>query len=314
MARDALVITGPTSSGKTEVAILVARALDGAIISMDSRQIYRGMDIGTAKPSAAGRGGIPHYGFDVVAPGDRYSAGRFARDARRWMEAIRVEGRVPILAGGTGFFLRALTHPLFREPPLDPSRRTALHEHLESMDADELVRWRDALEPASEGVSREASGGRQRLSRAIEVALLTGRPLSWWHANAPPRELPIRPLVFVLRVDRGVLFERIDARVDAMIEAGLVDEVRTLLGAGFTGDDPGMNATGYAELIPYVQGARTLDEAALMIKRATRRYARRQETWFRHQLPPDAIEIDTTVPAGEQARTIAARWRAEEGT
>jgi tRNA dimethylallyltransferase len=310
MGRDALVITGPTASGKTAVAVRVAKALDGAIISMDSRQVYEGMDVGTAKAPTGERGGVEHYGFDVARPDERYSAGRFARDARRWIRRIRADGRVPMLVGGTGFFLRALTHPMFSEPPLDADRRSALHERLGALETRELARWREALEPAA--ALGDTSGGRQRLARAIEVALLTGRPLSWWHANAPPREPPIRPLVFVLGVDRDILFERIDARVDDMIEGGLVDEVRTLLGRGFAEDDPGMSATGYAELVPYVLGERTLDEAVALIKRATRRYARRQETWFRHQLPADTIRIETTVPADTQARTIVARWRAEE--
>jgi tRNA dimethylallyltransferase len=215
-----------------------------------------------------------------------------------------------MLVGGTGFFLRALTHPMFREPPLDADRRSALHERLNALEVPDLARWRDALEPAA--AQGDTSGGRQRLARAIEVALLTGRPLSWWHTNAPPREPPVRPLVFVLGAERGALFERIDARVDAMIEAGLVDEVRGLLSRGYGAGEAGMSATGYAELVPFIRGERTLDEAVAMIKRATRRYARRQDTWLRHQLPPDSIRIDTTIAADAQARLIIARWRAEE--
>ncbi len=310
MSADALVITGPTATGKTALSIEVAVALDGEIISMDSRQVYRGMDIGTAKATPAQRARVPHHGLDIVDPDERYSAGRFAADARRWIAEIRARGRVPILAGGTGFFLRALTHPLFTEPEMPAQARERLHRYLRALPEGELRRWLARLDP---GAARalERQGGRQRVERTLEVALLTGRPLSWWHAHAAPSAPPLRPLVFVLQLPWPELRRRIDARVLEMVDAGLVDEVRGLLERGFGPEDPGMNATGYIELVPYLEGRYGLDEAIAAIQRATRRYARRQLTWFRHQLPPGACWLDATKPTHELVREVTERWRTD---
>lgn len=310
MARDALVITGPTASGKTALSIEVARRIGAEIISMDSRQVYRGMDIGTAKVTPEERGEIPHFGLDLVDPDERYSAGRFARDAHRWIREIRGRGHVPLLVGGTGFFLRALTDPLFQEPDLPVERRERLKKYLDSQSDETLMRWLEILDPESAATLR-AQGGRQRIARALEVALLTGRTLPWWQRHAPPQMTPIHPLVFVLDLPREQLYQRINARVHDMIDAGLVDEVRGLLEHGYDLGDPGMNATGYVEMIPYLRGEYSLDDAIDAIQRATRRYARRQLTWFRHQLPPDAVWLDATRPRHELADTIAEMWKKE---
>lgn len=258
---------------------------------MDSRQVYRGMDIGTAKPTLEQRARVSHHGLDLVDPDERYSAGRFAADARRWIAEIRARGHVAILAGGTGFFLRALTHPLFREPPMSGRRRRALDRWLNRRPLAELRRWLEVLDPTTARVL-EGRGGRQRIERALEIVLLTGRPLPWWHAHSPPEAEPLRPRTFVLELPRGVLYRRIDDRVIAMVESGLVEEVERLLDEGFGPDDPGMTATGYAELIPHLRGQRTLEQAIALVQRNTRRYARRQVTWFRHQLSPDAVRLD----------------------
>jgi tRNA dimethylallyltransferase len=307
MADDVLVITGPTATGKTALGIGLARELDGEIISMDSRQVYRGMDIGTAKPAIAERAGVVHHGFDRVSPNERYSAGRFAREARSWIDEIRGRGRTPILVGGTGFFLRALTHPLFAEPPLDGARQRTLHARMDTLDTDALRRWVRQLDPASPlGV---AGGGRQRLLRTIEIALLTGRPLSWWHTQVPGAAPALDPVIFVLDLAPALLRARIDARVLAMIEHGLVDEVRTLLDRGYHEHDPGMDATGYAELIPYLHGTRSLEEAIQLTQAATRRYARRQRTWFRHQLPDGAVRLDAARPQAQLVEVVAQTWK-----
>ncbi|MFQ5535913.1 MAG: tRNA (adenosine(37)-N6)-dimethylallyltransferase MiaA [Gemmatimonadota bacterium] len=300
-----LAITGPTASGKTALSLEVARRLGGEIISMDSRQVYTGMDIGTDKVSREEREAIPHFGVDLVDPSQRYSAGRFARDARRWMVEIEGRGRVPLLVGGTGFFLKALLEPIFAEPEMDPGRREALRGWLRGREAAELARWVRALDPERAPVAVE--GGRQRMSRTLEVALLTGRPLSWWHRHAPPDGPPLPGVVVTLTLPREEMDRRIDARVERMVERGLVREVRNLLEAGFTPDDPGMSGTGYREMVPYIEGDCTLEEAVEEIRRNTRRYARRQLTWFRNQLPEDAVEVPATVPLQEQvARTLAA--------
>lgn len=307
----ALVITGPTATGKTALSLDVAERLDGEIISMDSRQVYRGMDIGTAKVTPDQRARVPHHGLDLVDPDERYSAGRFARDARRWIEEIRARGHTPILVGGTGFFLRALTHPLFREPEMPERAREALKRWLERQPEEKLRRWLADLDPAT-ARTLEASGGRQRVARALEVALLTGRPLSWWHRHAPPETPPLPLLIFVLWLPREQLYRRINDRVLEMIEAGWVDEVRALLERGYDLDDPGMVATGYPELVAYIRGEWSLEEAIEATQRATRRYARRQFTWFRHQLPPGAIWLDATRPRAELVDTIVDIWNRED--
>ncbi len=307
---DAIAILGPTASGKTAVAVETARLLDGEVVSVDSRQVYRGMDIGTAKPDAAERRGVPHHGFDLVEPRERYSAGRFARDAWGWIDAIRARGRVPVLAGGTGFFLRALTHPMFEEPDAAAPEREQLKRLLEEWGREELVRWADALDPDA-GWAAGRAGGRQRAARAIEIALRTGRPLTWWQAQASAGRM-LRPLVFVLEMPRALLYERIERRVDAMFEHGLVDEVAALRARGCTAADPALNATGYLEVLRYLDGELDLETARAQIKTATRRYARRQITWLRHQLPPDALRLDATLPVRSLAAQIVARWQEEE--
>jgi tRNA dimethylallyltransferase len=304
MADGTIVITGATATGKTAVAVGVAQRVGGEIISIDSRQVYRGMDIGTAKPSMAERGAVPHHGIDLVDPDERFNAGRFATFAQLTLGDIRSRGRVPILAGGTGFFLRSLTHPLFEEPPLDEARKESLKKYLAGMAAADLGRWADAL-----GSAEGRPTDRQRLARLIEVALLTGRPLSWWHRHAGAAIPAIDPLVIVLDFPRDVLVRRIDDRVDAMIKRGLVEEVGALLERGFNEADPGFNTTGYIELIPYHRGERSLDEAVEMVKVATRRYARRQRTWLRRQLPPDARWLDARVPCDQIADDIVTMWR-----
>ena len=307
MADDVIVLTGATATGKTELAIALAKRIGAEIISMDSRQVYAGMDIGTAKASAAQRAQVPHYGLDRVTPDQRYSAGRFAREARQWIADIQSHGRVAMLVGGTGFFLRALTHPLFEEPPLEAERRAELHAVLGTMDSETLRRWVRRLDPDSP-IAGEG-GGRQRLARTIEIPLLTGRSLSWWQLHAAQAEQPIRATVFVLERPADALRTRIDARVHEMVSQGLAEEVRGLLAAGYTERDSGMSATGYAEFIPHVRGAYPLERAIELTQAATRRYARRQRTWFRHQLPEGAHRLDADQPQDELLERVLELWK-----
>jgi tRNA dimethylallyltransferase len=307
---DALAIVGPTASGKTSLSLDVARLLDGEIISMDSRQVYRGMEIGTAKATAAQRAVVPHHGLDVADPDERFGAGRFARLAREAIVAVASRGRVPMLVGGTGFFLRALTHPIFREPELDPARRAALGGFLEGLDTAALHAWLARLD-AESAERLKGWGGRQRLIRALELPLLTGRSLSWWHRAAPPEAPPLRPLAVVLDPPRDALLAAIDRRVDGMAAAGIADEVRGLLEQGYGPSDPGMKTTGYMELIPALRGEIPMSEALDTVKRNTRAYAKRQLTWFRHQLPPGAHWLDASRPREELAEEVAALWKGE---
>lgn len=306
----AIAIVGPTAAGKTVLSLALAERVQGEVISMDSRQVYRGMDIGTAKATPAERVRVPHHGLDLVDPDERFSAAAFARMARGAIRAIEARGHTPLLVGGTGFFLRALTHPLFREPPLDAPRRAALAQWLNAQPEAELLRWLRALDPAA-GERLRAGGGRQRLLRALELPLLTGRPLSWLQAHSPPGDAPLRPLIFVLEPGRDALRAAIAARVARMAEAGLVDEARGLVAAGYRAGDPGMNATGYAELLPVLAGETTLADALERVRANTWAYARRQMTWFRHQLPPEAVRLDAGRPLDHLSDHVTSLWRRE---
>jgi tRNA dimethylallyltransferase len=303
---DALAIVGPTASGKTALSIDVARRLDGEIISMDSRSVFRGMDIGTAKPTPEEQGGIPHWGIDLAEPSERFNAARWADYAREKIAEIRHRGRVPMLVGGTGFFLRALTHPIFQEPELDADRRTRLHAWMDRQTDEELHRWVAVLDPAS-GDKLRGWGGRQRLMRALEVPLLTGRTLPWWHQHAPPVDPPVPVLPFVLQVPKERLFPAIDRRVTEMVDGGLLDEVRGLV-QKYGESAPGLNAHAYIELFPYFRGERTLDEALDLARKNTRDYTKRQLTWFRTKLPDGAVWLDATRPRAELAEEIVAAW------
>ncbi len=302
-----LAIIGATATGKTAVGIAVAQQIGGEIISLDSRQVYRGLDIGTAKATPAQRGTIPHHGLDLLPPAERYNAGKFADDARGWIAAIKARGHVPILVGGTGFFLRALTHPMFAEPALEPRRKERLKQYLNRKSRAELQDWLGHLDP--EAAARlGADAGRQRIARMIEVALLTGRTLGWWHRQ-PGEHPPLRVLTVVLELDRATLYERINTRVHEMIDAGVLDEMRRLLAQGYDEHSPGMKTTGYLELIPYLRGEYSLDEAIDAIQRATRAYARRQVTWLRHQLSEPVLRIDASAPREQIVGTIVREWR-----
>lgn len=303
------VLVGPTGVGKTATAIALAARVPITVISADARQLYRGLDIGTAKPDRATLASVPHRGLDLVDPGERYSAGRFARDASGWIAEERAAGRQPIVVGGTGLYIRALAEGLFREPPFDPGRREQLRAWSESLEGDDLARWAGRLDPRFPG------GGRQRAARAVEVALLTGHALSWWQREA--RESgTLRPWYIHLTVPREVLHRRLAARVDAMLHAGLVREVQRVLASGVAPDAPGLDGVGYREVVAMLHGQ--LSESALRdaILASTRRYAKRQETWFRNQLrtpyavrrAPEIWTLDATETPDRLAATILERW------
>ena len=301
-----LAVVGPTGSGKTALSLALGRALDGEVVSMDSRQIYRGMDVGTGKVSLKDRARLPHHGLDLRDPDEAYSAGLFARDAVRTMEEIRGRGRIPLLVGGTGFFLKALTEPMFSEPEMDEDRLRLVRSYLNDLPGERLVSFVRALDPERAVVAVE--GGRQRMTRTVEMALLTGRPLTWWHREAPPVREPVSGAVVLLDLPRDVLYERINQRVGRMVEEGLEGEVRNLLRAGFRKDDPGMTGAGYREMVAHLEGQLTLQEAVERIRRSHRRYARRQITWFRHQLPPWTLTVDPREGREDLVEEIGNYW------
>jgi len=297
------VVVGPTAVGKTAVAIALAAHLPVEVISADSRQIYRRLDIGTAKPTHRERARVPHHGLDVVEPGIRYSAGQFARDAARWVEEIRNRGRLPLVVGGTGLYIRALAEGLFHEPHLEPARRRSLDAFTARLEPLELLRWAGRLDPGFTG------GGRQRAARAIEIALLTGRPLSHWQAAAKA-SAAIDPWYVVLTVPRPVLQQRIARRAEEMVRRGLIEEVAAVLAEGHRADAPGLDGIGIREAVEYLHGQRPREEVAEAIAVATRQYAKRQQTWFRHQLRGQAIvTLDASRAAERLAEEIAALWQ-----
>jgi tRNA dimethylallyltransferase len=292
------VICGPTAAGKSRVALRCVELADVDIVSADSRQLYRGFDIGTAKPTVAERRVAPHYGIDVLDPTERASAAWWATEANRWIGESIAAGRTPLVVGGTGFYLRALFGVLFDEPPMDPARRAALQAQLDVLRVEELRRWVERLDPA------RAHLGRTQLQRAAEVALLTGRRLSDLH-----REHPTVPRwrARYLFVDPGAaLAGWIAARTTAMLAAGWPDEVRALL-VRVPHDAPAWNASGYGAVRDLVQGRTSIDEAEERVIIETRQYAKRQRTWFRHQLSgADVTHLDPTASAA--AALLRAWW------
>ncbi len=297
-----IALLGPTATGKTEVALRIAERIGGEIVSVDSRQAYRGMAVGTAAPSAAQQARVRHHGVGFLAPGERYGAGRFARLARGWIREIEERGGEPLLVGGTGLFYRALVRPIFREPPLDADRRGKLGAWLEAADQEKLAGWVRVLDPVL--ADRLSVLDPQRVQRALEVAFLTGRRLSWWQERGPPEAEPIRARAFVLELEAGEHRDRIRKRAERMLDGGWVDEVRGLHAAGHGKDSPALGAIGYTAVADWLDGGISRADAFACILRDTWGYARRQRTWLRHQLPADTVRLDAAEPVDRLAERV----------
>ena len=296
------VLVGPTAVGKTAVALALSAHWPMEVISADSRQIYRRLDIGTAKPTAKERARVPHHGLDLVEPGARYSAGRFAHEAVEWIDEARNRSSLPVVVGGTGLYIRALAEGLFHEPALDAARRRSLDAFTARLEPLELLRWAGRLDPGFRG------GGRQRAARAIEVALLTGYPLTHWQAAARAGGV-IRPWYVVLTVPRPVLHQRIARRAEEMVRRGVIEEVAAVLAEGHAPGAPGLDGIGIREAVEYLHGRRPRESVAEAIALSTRQYAKRQETWFRHQLSGSVVTLDATRPPEKLAGEIARLWQ-----
>lgn len=295
------ILVGPTAVGKTAVAVALAAHLPVEVVSADSRQIYRHLDIGTAKPSRRERAKVPHHGLDLLDPGHRYNAGRFALEATEWIEQIRARGNLPIVVGGTGLYIRALTDGLFREPSLDPSRRHLLAEFADTLNPADLVRWASRLDPGFAG------GGKQRAARAIEVAVLSGYPLTHWQRVAKVAG-GVVPWFVRLTLPRQVLHHRILHRAQEMVRRGLIEEVASVLAEGHGAHAPGLDGVGIREAVEYLHGERTRESVADAVSLSSRQYAKRQETWFRHQLHGPVLTLDATRPPELIAVEIAQAW------
>jgi tRNA dimethylallyltransferase len=290
------VICGPTAAGKTGLALRLAHHEDIVVVSADSRQLYRRFDIGTAKPTPEEQRAVRHLGLDVLAPTERASAAWWADRADAWIRETRAAGREPVVVGGTGLYLRALFGGLFEEPALDPEQRAALGVELAALPTESLRRWVQALDPA------RAHLGRTQLLRAAEIVLLTGRRVSDLHRE---RSRQARWTARYLVVDPGdVLAHRIEHRTRAMLAGGWRDEVRTLM-RDVPADAPAWNACGYDAIRQLEDGALSEREAETRVVVATRQYAKRQRTWFRHQLAGlDVTRLDPRDPDWE-ARTLS---------
>lgn len=272
-----VAIVGPTAVGKSALALEVAQRLGGEIVSADSRQIYRGMDIGTDKPTPEQRRLVPHYLLDVVEPDQVFTLAQYQRAAYDAIADIHRRGRLPLLVGGTGLYVRAVLEGLnIPEVPPDPALRSELEAFAAAEGAQALHARLAALDPDAAG--RIDPRNVRRVVRALEVTLLTGVPISRLQQASPP---PFRVLRIGLTRPRPALYARIDRRVDAMVEAGLVEEVRRLLQAGYSPSLPALTGLGYRQIIQYLQGEVSLAEAVAAIKQQTRRFVRQQYTWFR---------------------------------
>ena len=296
-----LFLCGPTAVGKSEIALLLAERIGGEIISVDSMQVYRGLDIGTAKPSSADRARVPHHLIDVVDVAEPFDAAQFVRLAQKAVTEIQLRQRVPILCGGTGLYFKAFLQGLGESPPADEKLRSVL----EAMPLENLLRELKESDPATyEKIDRKNP---RRVIRAIEVIRLTGKTFSeqradWRHSPLATRH---SPLFFGLRRSNSDLHARINVRVDEMFRRGLVAEAGQLLKRGLAQNKIAMQALGYRQVIEHLRGERPLAETIELVKIRTRQFAKRQMTWFRGQMQPNWQNIEATDSAEVIADKIA---------
>ena len=276
-----VAVVGPTASGKTALAIELAKLLNGEIISCDSMQIYRGMDIGTAKPTAEEAEGIPHHMIDIVDPSESFSAADYAPLAKKATDDILTRGKLPIFCGGTGLYLDSvITANDYADIETDLTLRASLLEEAKKNGADAL--WQRLFEVDPESAAAIHKNNIKRVARALEIYISSGVTKTEWDRRSRTRPAPYETVIIALDRERDELYSRINRRVDIMIESGLENEVRSLVDSGrLPRSSTAAQAIGYKEIIEYFDGKSTLDEAVEQIKSATRHYAKRQLTWFR---------------------------------
>ena len=281
-ASQVIAIVGPTASGKSTLGIEVALLLSGEIINCDSVQVYKEIEIATAKVPLEERKGVPHHLIDFVPPEINYTAVEWAREAATRIEEIESRGRVPLLVGGTGFYLRALRHPFFISPPTNECLRRRLNRIRERHGSEHLHRLLKRLDPLA--AENYYPRDWPRIQRAIEVHLQTGRSIMDQRPErAEPHESAHRLRILALNPPRAELYQRINERTEVHFKAGLVDEVKDLLARGFSPASNALGAHGYRRVVEYLQGLRDLDSALEQTKLDVRHYAKRQLTWFRHE-------------------------------
>ena len=301
---EVLTVVGPTAVGKTAVSLALARSLGGEIVSADSCQIYREMDIGTAKPTADEQASVRHHLIDIIDPSETYDAVRFAADAEKAMVDIIARGAAPLVVGGTGFYVASLFQGLFEGPGRNPELRTILTERAASEGVRVLHQELKEIDP--DAAERIHANDSVRVIRALEVYATTGRSLSRW------QEEPVRAAAFSARyvrltLSREPLYERIDRRVNAMMADGLLEEIEALVSRGVLSSGmPAASAVGYRELLPIVErGEGSIADAVTLIKRNSRRYAKRQMTWLRSIEDAEWVELDDRTPDEAAAAILA---------
>lgn len=286
-----IILTGPTAVGKTSASIGLAKALGYEIISADSMQVYKYMDIGSAKIMPDEMQGVPHYLVDELLPSDEFSVVRFQQMAKQAMEKIYANGHIPLVVGGTGFYIQALLYDIdFEDTCEDTSYRTELETKAKELGNEWLLEQVRQVDPASAEAIH--ANNTKRLIRALEYFKLTGRPISAHNEEQRQKHSPYNFCYFVLNRDRSELYRRIDLRVDQMMEQGLLKEVTALKAMGYDRSFVSMQGLGYKELLAYLDGECTLEEAVNQIKQSTRHFAKRQLTWFRRERDVTWLSVD----------------------
>ena len=282
MKKPIVVLTGPTAVGKTELSIQLAKVIGGEIISADSMQVYKHMDVGSAKITLEEMDGVRHYLVDELEPFDEFHVVKFQEYAKKYLNEIYAHGKIPIIAGGTGFYIQALLNDIdFTEQESDSAYRKELEALAEEHGNQYLHDRLKEVDP--ESAEAIHPNNRKRVIRALEFYQETGRKISEHNAKEQMRTSPYNFAYFVLNDERSHLYKRIDARVDKMIEDGLEAEVRRLKEMGCTKDMVAMQGIGYKEMLSYLDGSYSLEEAVYIIKRETRHFAKRQITWFKRE-------------------------------
>jgi tRNA dimethylallyltransferase len=295
-------LIGPTAIGKSQVAIPVAQALGTEILTADSTQVYRGMDIGTDKPRVEERGGVPHRLIDLVSPDEPFNTGLYRRLALQEIARLHAEGRVPLVVGGTGLYVRTLAYGLWEGPPADWGLRRRLLEEEAAHGEGHLWRRLSEADPALAATLKPRD--RNKIVRALEVALRTGVPLSEWHHRHRFQERPFPSIMVGLTMDRAALYRRINARALREIEDGLGEETRRLLAGGYDEALGSMKALGYRQMVAYLKGRYGWEEAVRRLQRDTRRFAKRQLTWFRSDPAVTWLTIEEEEPVEHIAKRI----------
>lgn len=293
-----IILTGPTSVGKSKLSIALAKAVNGEIISADSMQVYKYMDIGTAKIMPDDMDGIPHYLIDELEPEEEFNVLKFQQLAKQYMNDIYCRNKVPILVGGTGFYIQAVLYDIdFNENQEDNAYRLELEQIAKEQGGEVLHQQLCEVDPASGEVIHP--NNIKKVIRALEYYHFTGEPFSAHNQEQREKESPYEFYYFVLNKDRANLYETINQRVDLMLEHGLVEEVRSLSNRGYTKELVSMQGLGYKEFLDYFEGLCTLEEAVEILKRDTRHFAKRQITWFKREKEVIWVDKDHFTNDGE---------------